>query len=144
MVQTLYKSWLLVSKITWGIWTTSHKHWKYQKVEIWWFTFVQKIHLSKNHIPSAKTLYTEVLFKVNFNYLYENLPNYLCHFWNHKSFFTAQLLCIFLAQTLYFFHKSIPWKCKFPDFPLLALKFTKFLMPFFKQKVWIFFRCHEK
>ena len=23
----------------------------------------------------------------------------LCHFWNHKSFFTTQLLCIFLAQT---------------------------------------------
>ena len=29
-----------------------------------------------------------------------------CHFWNHKSFFTTQLLCIFLAQTLHAFYKS--------------------------------------
>ena len=47
----------------------------------------------------------------------------------------TQLLCIFLAQTLHTFHKNIPSKCKFSDFPLLALKFTKFLTLFFKQKV---------
>ena len=41
----------------------------------------------------------------------------------------------FLAQTLHTFNKSSPSKCKFSDFPLLALKFTKFLMSFFKQKV---------
>ena len=39
----LYKNCLLVSKITWGIWTTSGKQWKLQKVEIRWATFVQKI-----------------------------------------------------------------------------------------------------
>ena len=39
MVQSLGMQ-KLVSKIT-GIWTTSDKQWKVQKVEIWW-TFVQK------------------------------------------------------------------------------------------------------
>ena len=41
----------LVSKIT-GIWATSDKQGKVQKVEIWW-AFLQK-----KYIPSAKTLYT--------------------------------------------------------------------------------------
>ena len=133
MVQGLYKNWLLVSKITWGIWATSEKQWKVQKVEIWWTTFFQKIYLFKKYIPSAKT-YTEDLSNITFNYLCENSPNFLCHFWNHKSFFTTQLLWIFLAQTLHTFHKSSPSKCKFLDFPLLGLKFTKLLMSFFKQK----------
>ena len=67
--------------------------------------------------------------------LCENSPNYLSHFSNHKSFFTTQLVCILLAQTLHSFDKSSPSKCKFSDFPLLALKFTKFLKSFFKQRV---------
>ena len=33
------------------------------------------------------------------------------------------------------FDKNIPSKCKFSDFPLLELKFSKLLMSFFKQKV---------
>ena len=52
----------------------------------------------------------------------------------HKSFLTTQFLCIFLAETLHTFYKSSPSKCKFSAFPLLGLKFTKFLMSFFKQK----------
>ena len=47
----------------------------------------------------------------------------------------TQLLCIFLGQTLLIFYKSIPSRCKFSDFPLFALKFTKFPTSFFKQKV---------
>ena len=39
-----------------------------------------------------------------------------CCFGNHKSFFTTQLLCIFLAQTLYTFYKNTPPKWKFSDF----------------------------
>ena len=79
--------------------------------------------------------YTEDLSNITFNYLCENSPNYLCHFWNHKSFFTTQLLCIFLAQKLHTFYTSSTSKCKFSDFQLLGLKFTKFLMSFFKQNV---------
>ena len=52
----------------------------------------------------------------------------------YKSFFTTQFLCIFLAQTLHTFYKSIPSKCKFSHFPLLGLKFTKFLMSFLKPQ----------
>ena len=33
-----------LKKITWGTWATSDRQWKVQKVEIWWATFVQKIH----------------------------------------------------------------------------------------------------
>ena len=41
-----------------------------------------------------------------------------------------------ISHFLYFiFDKNIPSKCKFSDFPLLELKFSKLLMSFFKQKV---------
>ena len=84
-------------------------------------TFAQKMHLPKKYIPSAKTLCTEDLSNITFNYQCEN---FLCHFQNHKSFFTAQVLSIFLAQTLHTF-----------PFSLLGLTFTKLLMSFYKQKV---------
>ena len=80
----------------------------------------------------ARFLQTEHLSNIIFNYLCENSPNYLFHFWNHKSFLTTQLPCIFLAQTLHTFYKSSPSKCKFSRFSLIRLKFTKFLMSFFK------------
>ena len=80
--------------------------------------------LSKKYIHSPKTLYTEDLSNITFNYLSGNSPNYSCHLWNHKSFVTPNLLCIFLAQTLYTFYKGSPSECKFSDFPLLALKVT--------------------
>ena len=86
----------------------------------------------KNYILSAKTLYTVDLSNITFNYLCIDSPNYLCHFWNHKSIFTIQLLCIFLTQTLHTFHKHSSSKYKFSDFPLLWLKFSKFLMSYFK------------
>ena len=59
------------------------------------------------------------------------------YFWNHASFFTTQLVCIILAQTLHTFHKNIPSKYKFSDFPLLELKFIKFLCHFSNKK-WVF------
>ena len=90
--------------------------------------------LSKKYIPSHKT-YTEDLPKITFSYLCENSPNYSFHSRNPKSFFTTQLLCMFLAQTLHIFQKSTTSKWKFSDFSLLRLKFTKFLMLFFKWKV---------
>ena len=88
----------------------------------------------KKYIPSAKTLYIEDLSNITFNYLCQNSLNSFCHSWNHKSFFTTQFLYIFLAQTLHTFEKSSPKKCKFSDFLLLVLKFTKFLMLFSNKK----------
>ena len=51
------------------------------------------------------------------------------HFSPHNS------SVFFLARTLHTFYKSSPWKCKFSDFRLLALKSAKFLISFFKLKV---------
>ena len=128
MGQILYKNWLLVSKFIWGTWITSGRQWKSEKVKF------NGLHLSKKYIPSAKILYTEDLSKITSNYL-ENSPNFVCHFWNHKSFFMTQLVSIFLAQKLHNFDKNIPLKCKFSVFSLLELKFTKLFMSFFKQKM---------
>ena len=124
-MENLYKNWLVLSKIIWGILITSGKQWKVQKVEI------NELHFSQKYIPSVEALYTEDFPNITFNYLYENSPNSLCYFWNHKLFFRTQLVCIILAQILHTFDKNIPWKCKFLDFPLLKLKFKSF----FKQKV---------
>ena len=99
------------------------------------------LHLLKKYIPSAKTLYTEDLFNITFNYC-ENSPNFLCHFWNHKSFFTTQLVCIFLAQTLHIFDRNTPSECTFSDFALLELKFTKLFMSFSNKK-WVFLQSFD-
>ena len=132
MVQNIYKNLLLVSKIAWGIWTTSGKQRKLRKYEILWATFVQNTHSFKTYIPSAKTVYTENFSNIIFNYLCKNLPNFLWHFWNLGSFFVTQILCIFLAQTLHNFYKSSPLKCKGLEFPLLGSKFTKLFVSFLK------------
>ena len=89
----------------------------------------------KKYVLSFKTLYTKDLSNITFNYLYPYSPNSWCHFWNHKLFFSTQLVRIVLAQTLHTFDKNISWKCKFSDFPLHELKFIKVLMSFSKQKV---------
>ena len=78
-------------------WTTSEKQWKVQKVETWWAFVPKKI------ILLAKTLYTVDLSNITFNYLRVESPNYLCHFWKHKSFCTTQLLCIFISSNITYF-----------------------------------------
>ena len=126
MVQNLYKNQLLVSQIIWRIWITSESSGKPKKLK---FT---GLHLSKNTFLQLK--HTEDLSNVIFSYLCENSPNSVRHFWNYKSFFTTQFLCIILSQALHTFDKNISSKCKFSDFPLLELKLIKCLS-FFKQKV---------
>ena len=142
MVQSLYKNLLLVPKITWGIWTTSDKQCKVQKVEIWWATFVQK------KIHSAKKLSTEYLSNITFNYLCENSPNSLSHFWIHKSFFTTRLVCIFFARTLHTFCKSSPSKCKWLSTAHVEIhQIPHVVIPTKNQfffKVWSTLQCHEK
>ena len=85
----------------------------------------------RNTFRQLKHTYTEDLSIITFNYLRENSPNQLYHFRNHKSFFTTQLLYMFLAQTLNTFYKS-SIKVKILRLST-ALNFTKFLMSFFKQ-----------
>ena len=50
--------------------------------------------------------------------------------WIFFQFHKRQPFCTFSADTLYANDKSSTLKCKFSDLPLLALKFTEFLMPF--------------
>ena len=65
--------------------------------------------LSREYISSSKT-YTDDSSNITFNDLRENSSNSLCNFWNHKPFFTTQLLCILLAQRLHTFYKSSPYQ----------------------------------
>ena len=84
------------------------------------FTLYTSVLVAKTLRNGAKFRYTKAGFKN-----YRNLNNFrqavespkrwnltgssrknLRHFWNHKSFFTRQLLCLFLAQTWHTFYKS--------------------------------------
>ena len=113
-MQSFYKNWLLVSKIK------NLKGYFYPKN-----TFQQLEHyLPKIYLTLLSTTCVKIhqITYVIFETIY-------------KSFYTTQFLRIFFVQTLHTFYKSSPSKCKFLDFPLLGLKFTKFLMSFFRQKV---------
>ena len=118
-----------------------------QKVEIQYATFVKKF------IPSAKTLYKEGLSNITTNYLCKNAPHSLCHFWNHMSFFTTQLVYIILAQTLHTFDKNIPSECRFFRifrFFTAQVKIHEISLVIFQTKselffkLWITVQCHER
>ena len=47
----------------------------------------------------------------------------------------------YCSSNITYFDKKIPSECKFSDFPLPELKFIKFLMSFFKQKVSFSSKC---
>ena len=95
MVQSLYKTdfWFQKSHDVFGQLQTSSG--KSKKLKFYGLL------LSKKYIPSAKTFYLEDLSNITVNYLRENSENSLCYLWNHKSFFTTQLVCNFLAQSLH-------------------------------------------
>ena len=103
--------------------------------------------LSKKYIPPAKILYAEDLSNIIFNYLFENLPNDLHHFWNHESFFTTQPL-YFLAQTLHTFYQSSLSKWKVLRFATARIKIHKIAHVIFGTKSQFFFKlcitlqCH--
>ena len=124
MVQSSYKNWLLVSKVTRGIWTTSHKQWKVLKVEIRWSTFAQK-----DTFLQLKLDIPRIYLRLR-----ESSSNCLSDFWNHKSLFTTPLLCIFLAQTFHTFNKSRALKCKFSGYPLSKFQAISFSLNF----LWLF------
>ena len=58
-------------------------------------------------------------------FIFETISHFSRH--NFSVFFSV--------QSLHSFYKSSPSKCKFSYFLLLALKFTKFVISFLKQKV---------
>ena len=93
-------------------------------------TFLQLRHIQRIYLTLFSTTCAKIRQMI---YVIFETSRKKKFFWKN-SFFTTQLLCIFLTQTLHTFYKSSTSKCKFSDFPLLALKITKFLMSFFKQK----------
>ena len=146
MVQSLYKNWLVVSKITWGIWKTSDKQWKVQNAEIWWVTFVQKIRLSKKYIPSAKRLYTEDLTLLSTTCLEIQITYVIfetkSHFSRHNSFvffqFKSHILWTKMAYRCEIFGLLIGW-VKIHQIPHVV--FATASQFFFK--LCITFPCHE-
>ena len=100
--------------------------------------YIRRIYLTILLIPCGKTYQTTyVIFETAFIFRHLSMPsterNYVFrHFWNHRSLFMTQVLCIFIAQTLHTFYKSRPSKSRFPDFRLVASKLSKFLKSFFK------------
>ena len=63
---------------------------------------LNEILFSKKYIPSAKTLYTEYLSNITFNYLCENLPNFSCHF-GTKNHFSRRKSYIFFSSNITYF-----------------------------------------
>ena len=140
MVQNLYKNWLLVSKIIWGIWITSDKQWKSKK---WKFN---GLHLPKKYIPSAET-YTEDLSKLLSTSVKIHQTPYVIFETIFEVIFHDTTRLYILAQTLHTFDKNVPskWKCSY--FQLLAWKLTRFLVTFqamsqFSLKFCITVQCH--
>ena len=95
--------------------------------------------LSKKYISSAKSLYLEDLCNITFNCLCENPPNLLRHFWNHKSFFTTQLFCIFSSNITYFWQKQ-PIKVQIFRLSTACVKFHQIPHVIFLAKSQFVFR----
>ena len=142
MVQRLYKNWLLLSKITWRIWTASDKQWKVQKVEIWWASFIQKL----QYISSAKILYTEDLTLLSSTCVKIHQITYFI--FETISYFSQHNSSVFFSSNIIYFLQKKPIKGKI--FRLSAARVKVHLIPhvIFQTKskfffeVWIFFQCH--
>ena len=76
----------------------------------------------------------------------ESFPNFSCHFWKHKSVFPQtlnqswELLCTFLAQTLYTLDKSSPSKCKVLRLSSALVKTRQIPYVNFETTSWFLFR----
>ena len=86
-----------------------------------------------DYIPSAKNLNTEDLFKITFNYFVKihQISDVIFEIISH--FHDATSVYFFSSNITYFLQKQ-PIKVQVFKFST-ALKFTNFLISFFKQKV---------
>ena len=136
------KNWLLVSKITRGIWITSDKQWKVRIAEIRWSTFVQKKYIlpAKTLQRICLTLLSTTCVKIH-QILYVIFKT-ISHFSRHNS------SVFFLVQTLQTFDKSSLSKYKFLSTTRVKIQqiphaiFQTKSQFFFK--VWITLQCHER
>ena len=108
-----------------GIWTTSDKHWKVQKVEIRW-AFVQKSTFLQ--LKYIQWIYLILLSTtcVQIHQITYVIFETISYFSQQKASVSFQLKHYILST------KVIHQSENFQTFPLLRLKFTKFLMSFFK------------
>ena len=102
------QNWHLVSKRTWGLWTTSEKQWKVQKVEIWWAyscpknTVLQLKHYIQRIHQTLFSTFCVKIYRISYA-IFETIS----HFSSHNSY------VFLLAQTLHTFYKNSPSKFKF-------------------------------
>ena len=135
MVQSLYRSWPLVSKITWGIRTTSYKQWQFQKVKFDGLLWRKTTFLQIKHYIQRIYLILLSITCVKIRQITYAISETISHFSQHNS-----------SVSFYLKHYIL----SIQDFPQLRLKFTKFLMSVCQIKsqlvfkVWIFFQCHER
>ena len=129
MVQVLYKSWFQISKTRWGTRTPVFKN-HMKNLD----NFKQAVKGPKNW-DSMECVCPKITFLQLKHYIQRI---YLTLLWTTcvkiyqifyvifeiRSRFSRHSFNIFLTQTLHTFDKSSPWKCKFSDFLLLALKRT--------------------
>ena len=112
MVQNLYKNWLLVSKVTREIRTTSDKQWKVQKVQIRWEIWNSFLQLKHYIQRISLTLLSTTCVKVH------QIPYVISETVSH---FPRYYYSVFFSSSITHFQQKY-----------LVLKFPKFLMSFFR------------
>ena len=73
--------------------------------------------------------------------IYLTLLSTTCVKIHQIPYVTFETISHFSRQRCILFTKNIPSKCKFSDFSLFKLKFTKLLISFFKQEVSLSLIC---
>ena len=92
----------------------------------------------KNTFLQLKDYIREDLSNITFNYLCENSPNYLCHFWNHKSFFSSYFLQKYPIKVLILRLSTAQAKVHQISHVTFQIKSQFFFI------VLVFFQCHER
>ena len=129
MVQYLYKNWLLVSKSHKESGQLHARSGKFKKL-----TF-DGLLLSRNIFLQLKYILLTTWW---------TFTKFLKSFLKLLVIFHDIFRLYFVVQVLQTLDKNSPWKCKFSDFPLLELKFTKFLVLFFSNKKSVFLQSLDQ
>ena len=82
------------------------------------------LHLSKKYIPSAKTLYSEDLSNITFNYLRENSPNSYVIF-ETISHFSRDNSSVYFSSDITYFWQKYPIKMQIFRFSTTRMKINQ-------------------
>ena len=136
MGQNLYKNWLLVSKIIWGIWIASHKQWKVQQVEIQWAAFVQKTYSFIQRVYQTLLSTTVKIHQVPYAIF--------------ETIFHDTTCLYFFSSNITSFWWKYPIKVHIFRFSIARVKIHQIIYIIFQIKsgfffnVWITLQCHER